>query len=96
MICWSLHLFVLTEGIFSSSLLSLLSSFLGSHILTVQETNIFGLPSGSEGKEHARNVGNLDLIAGSGRSTGEGNGYPLHILIVHESYIFTSSKGSLL
>ena len=89
MICWSLHLFVLTEGTFFSSLLSLLSSFLGSHILTVRETNIFGLPSGSEGKEHACNVGNLYLISGSGRSTGEGNGYPLHILIVHESYIFT-------
>ena len=32
---------------------------------------------GSEGKESACNVGNLGSIPGLGRSTGEGNGYPL-------------------
>ena len=40
-----------------SSLLSHLSSLLGPHILTIQETNIFGFPGGSEGKESACNVG---------------------------------------
>ena len=34
-------------------------------------------PSGSYGKESACNVGDLGLIPGSGRSPGEGNGYPL-------------------
>ena len=35
------------------------------------------LPGGSNGKESAHNTGDLDLISGSGRSPGEGNGYLL-------------------
>ena len=35
------------------------------------------IPGGSDSKESACNVGNLGLIPGSGRSPGEGNGYPL-------------------
>ena len=34
-------------------------------------------PSGSDGKESAWNAGDAGLIPGSGRSPGEGNGYPL-------------------
>ena len=34
-------------------------------------------PDGSAGKEPACNAGDLGLIPGSGRSAGEGNGYPL-------------------
>ena len=34
-------------------------------------------PGGSDGKETACNVGNLDLILGLGRSPGDGKGYPL-------------------
>ena len=36
-----------------------------------------GFPGGSDGKESACNVGDPDLIPGSGRSPGEGNGNPL-------------------
>ena len=36
-----------------------------------------GFPGGSAGKESACNVGDLGLIAGLGRSPGEGKGYPL-------------------
>ena len=36
-----------------------------------------GSPSGSDSKESACNVRDLSLIAGLGRSPGEGNGYPL-------------------
>ena len=36
-----------------------------------------GFSGGSAGKESACNVGDLALIAGLGRSPGEGNGYPL-------------------
>ena len=36
-----------------------------------------GFPGGSDGKESACNAGDLDLIPGSGRSPGEGNGNPL-------------------
>ena len=34
-------------------------------------------PGGSAGKESACNTGDLSLIPGLGRSSGEGNGYPL-------------------
>ena len=33
-------------------------------------------PGGLDGKESACNAGDLSLIPGSGRSPGEGNGYP--------------------
>ena len=36
-----------------------------------------GIPGGSAGKESACNVGNLGTVPGLGRSSGEGNGYPL-------------------
>ena len=36
-----------------------------------------GSPVGSDGKESACNTGDLSSIPGSGRSPGEGNGYPL-------------------
>ena len=35
-----------------------------------------GFPGGSDGKESAYSVGNLDSIRGSGRFPGEGNGNP--------------------
>ena len=37
----------------------------------------FGFPGGLDGKESACNAGDPGLISGSGRSSGEGNGYPL-------------------
>src|SRR5574341_1343706 len=36
-----------------------------------------GFPGGSDGKESACNAGDPGSIPGSGRSPGEGNGYPL-------------------
>ena len=36
-----------------------------------------GFPGGSDGKESACNAGDPGLIPESGRSPGEGNGYPL-------------------
>ena len=36
-----------------------------------------GFPCGTAGKESACNVGDLGLIPGLGRSSGEGKGYPL-------------------
>ena len=36
-----------------------------------------GAADGSDGKESARNAGDLGSIPGSGSSSGEGNGYPL-------------------
>ena len=40
--------------------------------------SISGFPDGSDGKVSAYNAGDLDSIPGSGRSSGEGNGNPLH------------------
>ena len=39
--------------------------------------SFLGFPGGSAGKEAPCNVGDLGSIPGSGRSPGEGNGYPL-------------------
>ena len=39
--------------------------------------SLWGFPGGSEGKESARNAGDLGSILGLGRSPGEGKGYPL-------------------
>ena len=36
-----------------------------------------GFPGGTDGKESIYNAGDLDLIPGLGRSSGEGNGSPL-------------------
>ena len=36
-----------------------------------------GFPSGSDGKESASSAGDLGLIPGLGRSSGEGSDYPL-------------------
>ena len=36
-----------------------------------------GLPGGSDSKESACNAGDGGLIPGSGRSSGEGNGYSI-------------------
>ena len=38
---------------------------------------ILGFPGGSDGKESTCNAGDLGSIPGLGRSTGEGNIYPL-------------------
>ena len=45
-------------------------------------TTIFllGFPGSSAGKESTSNAGDPGLIPGSGRSTGEGIGYPLQYL----------------
>ena len=40
-------------------------------------TTIWGFPGGSDGKESACSAGDPDLIPGSGRPPGEGNGNPL-------------------
>ena len=38
---------------------------------------IVSFPDGSDSKESACDARDLDLVHGSGRSPGEGNGYPL-------------------
>ena len=40
-----------------------------------------GSPGGSNGKESACNPGDLGSSAGSGRSPGEGNGYPTGVVL---------------
>ena len=44
-----------------------------------------GSPGGSDGKESACNAGDQGLIPGSGRSPGEGNGYPLQYSCLENS-----------
>ena len=50
----------------------------GSHGISTHTSVPFGgFPGGSEGKESTCNAGDMGLIHGSGRSSGEGNGNPL-------------------
>ena len=46
---------------------------------------IYGFLGGSDGKESACNTGDLSSILGSGRSLGEGNGYPLQYSCLENS-----------
>ena len=46
---------------------------------------LWGFPGGSDGEESVSNAGNLGLIPGSGRSLGEGNGYPLQCSCLENS-----------
>ena len=54
-------------------------SLLKARILTFRScfTSYWDFPGGSDGKASAYNAGDLGLIPGSGRSSGEGNGNPL-------------------
>ena len=50
----------------------------GSRIYALNKAQIpLGIPGGSDSKESACSAGNQRSISGSGRSPGEGNGYPL-------------------
>jgi len=46
---------------------------------------IVGFPGGSDSKEFACSVGDLDLILGLGISSGEGNGHPLQYSCLEHS-----------
>ena len=54
-----------------------LSVFIFSFLLKTRLMNLMGFPDSSVGKESACNAGDPGSIPGSGRSTGEGIGYPL-------------------
>ena len=54
-------------------------------VLTHSIYSINGLPGGSDSKASACNAGDLGSIAGSGRSPGEGNSYPLQYACLENS-----------
>ena len=49
------------------------------------ESSIAGFPGGSDGQESAYNAGDLGSTPRSGRSPGEGNGYPLQYSCLENS-----------
>ena len=55
-----------------------------------------GFPCGSAGKESACSTGNLGLIPGLGRSSGEGKGYPLQYSGLENSMDYTVTKSKTL
>ena len=55
------------------------------HFLFHSFTVSMGFPGGLDRKESACNAGVLDLIPGLGRSTGEGNSYPLQYSCLENS-----------
>ena len=56
---------------------SALVSFLCSFKILLPPVGFVGFPGGSDGKESTCSAADLGSIPGSGRSPGEGNGYPL-------------------
>ena len=53
-----------------------------------------GFPGGSDGRESARNTGDLGSIPGLGRSPGEGNGNPLQYPYLENSMDRGAWQGS--
>ena len=54
-------------------------------LILISTINLMGFPGGSDNKESACNTRYLGLIPGSGRSPGEGNGYPLQYSCLENS-----------
>ena len=54
-------------------------------LITAGANGTLGFRGGSDGKELACNAGNLSLIPESGRSLGEGNGYPVQYSCLENS-----------
>ena len=54
-------------------------------VMKTEIENLMGFPGGSDNKEPACNAGDLGLIPGSGRTPGEGNGYPLQYSCLEDS-----------
>ena len=71
----------------ADSLLCLMSYFWWYHPVNGNQILLCkrGFPGGSDGKESACNAGDLGSIPGSGRSPGEGNGYPLQYSCLERS-----------
>ena len=65
------------KSTFSLSSFSFIKSLFSSSFLSAIRFAENGLPDSTDGKESACNARDLGLIPGSGRSPGEGNGYPL-------------------
>ena len=53
--------------------------------ISFSNCQLFCFPGGSDGKESACSAGHLALIPGSGKSPGEGNGYPLQYSCLENS-----------
>ena len=61
--------------------------------LSVHTLSSLGFPGGSDGRESARNVGDLDSIPGLGRSPGEGHGNSLQYSCLENSHGQRSPMG---
>ena len=86
---WNLHLLHLLHWQSDSLPLSLLGRCIldgNSSIHTLCILSHEDSPGGSDSKESACNVEDLGSIPGSGRPPGEGNGYPLHCILLGESH----------
>ena len=63
--------------LYPATLLNSLISSSNFLILSSESSSSLGFPGGSDGKVSVYNAGDLGSIAGSRRSSGEGNGNPL-------------------
>ena len=67
--------------------------YYGSSLFCCLSTTVLsmGFPGGSDGKDSACSVGDLDSIPGLGRSRAEGNGYPFHCSSLLENSMDTGA-----
>ena len=95
------HFFILTSHAWGGRFLHVLTSLWEGHhlfshsewcgelipvvLICISLMAMMGFPDGSDSKESACNAGDLALIPGSGRSTGEGNGYLLQYSCLENS-----------
>ena len=64
-------------------------------LATLYSKEVLAFPSGSNTKESACNVGDLDTVPGLGRSPGEGNGYPLQYSCLENSVDRGASRATV-
>ena len=55
------------------------------YVVFVKYVKYLSFPGGSDGKESAYSAREPGMIPGSGRSPGEGNGYPLQYYCLEDS-----------
>ena len=77
MMRWNVSLRSWKERLFSTMTPLLHRNSLWAVFQPVTILTLWDFPGGSDGKESASNAGDMGSISGSGRSPGEGNGYPL-------------------
>ena len=88
MVRWFSYIYITILYIYYSSIY-IYYLVIYSHVYIFFQISLPDFPGGSDGKESACNAGGPGSIPGSGRSPGEGNGYPLQYSSLENSMDYT-------